>query len=97
MQPFPTSFATLAPVVLLALASAAGAHGHDAEMNLETGLPSRPTLPSTSGAPNTGPQSYFQYGEHTGLLMAHILLMVVAWVFVLPIGKWHSGPSDAEY
>jgi hypothetical protein len=87
MQRLSKSFATLAVVVLLGFASAASAHGHDGDMNMEMGEPSRPTIATTSDAPDAGPQSYFQYGEHSGLLMAHILLMILGWMFILPIGK----------
>lgn len=30
--------------------------------------------------------SYAGLSEHSGMMMAHIILMVIAWVFVLPIG-----------
>lgn len=30
--------------------------------------------------------SYFAYGEHSGSIMAHIVLEVLAWCFVLPVG-----------
>ena len=33
------------------------------------------------------PQSYFAHPEGSGLLTAHIVLMVIAWFFILPIGK----------
>ena len=32
-------------------------------------------------------QSYFAYPEYGGIMMAHIGLMTVAWLFVLPIGE----------
>lgn len=33
------------------------------------------------------PPTYFALSEHTAAIYAHIALMVVAWVFVLPVGK----------
>lgn len=33
------------------------------------------------------PTSYFSNGEHSGPIIAHIALMVLAWCFVLPIGE----------
>lgn len=33
------------------------------------------------------PMSYFSYGEHSGTIIAHVALMILAWCFVLPIGK----------
>jgi len=87
MQRLLKSFATLAVVVLLGFASAAGAHGHDGDTNMEMAGPSRPTIATASDNSDAGPQSYFQYGEHSGLLIAHILLMILGWMFILPIGK----------
>lgn len=52
-------------------------------MNMGESSITRPTI--TSGANVTLPETYFRYGEHSGLLAAHIFLMVVAWVFILPI------------
>jgi len=86
MQPPSPKFVTLAGVVLLGLASVAVAHGHDEDMSMDMGEPSiaRPTLISAANV--TVPDSYFRYSEHSGLMMAHIFLMTIAWVFALPIG-----------
>lgn len=84
MQLFNRNSVTSAGAALLLLASGAVAHGHDEDMNMVT--PSLPAVSSNSALP-TEPESYFQYGEHTGLLAAHILFMTIGWVFVLPIGK----------
>ena len=35
------------------------------------------------------PMSYFAYQKHSGTILAHIVLMVLAWFFVLPVGM-HS-------
>ena len=32
--------------------------------------------------------SYWRHSEYSGLMLAHVLLMVVSWVFVLPVGEW---------
>ena len=90
MQPLPPKLLILASAFLLGLASVAVAHGHDDNrMDMaEPALP-RPTLASAGNATTQADvQTYFRYSEHSGLLMAHIILMTVAWVFVLPIGKW---------
>jgi hypothetical protein len=86
MRPPSPKFVTFTSAVLLGLASVAVAHGHDEDMNMNMGEPSiaRPTI--TSGANVTLPETYFRYGEHSGFLAAHIFLMTIAWVFVLPIG-----------
>jgi hypothetical protein len=81
-----TKYVTFAVAALLGLASVAVAHGHDEDMDMKMGEPSmaRPTI--TFGANATVPQTYFRYGEHSGLMMAHIFFMTIAWIFVLPIG-----------
>ncbi len=87
MQSPSPKFVTLAGAVLLGLASVAVAHGHDENMNMDMGEPSiaRPIISQAANV--TAPESYFRYGEHSGLMMAHIFLMTIAWVFVLPIGR----------
>lgn len=87
MQPPSPKFVTLAGAVLLGLASVAVAHGHDEHMDMNMGEPpiARPVI--TSAANVTVPETYFRYGEHSGLMMVHIFLMTIAWVFVLPIGR----------
>jgi len=98
MRKFEKSLA-LAGVVLLGLLPLAIAHGHDGDgdgemaMDMSMGEASvpRPTIHSNLTAEVPGPPSYFQYGEHSGLIVAHILLMTIGWVFVLPIGEcWES-------
>ena len=44
---------------------------------------------------SASPQSYFTYPALSGLMLGHIVLMSVAWVFVLPVGKhiWNGDPS----
>ncbi len=86
MRPPSTKYVTFAVAALLGLASVAVAHGHDEDMNMNMGEPStaRPTI--TSAAYATVPQTYFRYGKHSGLMMAHIFFMTIAWVFILPIG-----------
>jgi hypothetical protein len=85
-----TTFSALAGAVLLGLVSVAVAHGHDEDMNMDIGDSSfaRPTiLSATSTATSVPvPEAYWNYGEHRSLLAAHITLMTIAWIFVLPIG-----------
>lgn len=77
--------------LLWGLASVANAHGHAKGGNMEMGGSevSRPVLATATSYPETisDPQTYFQYGEHTGVMVAHIVLMTLAWVFILPIGE----------
>ncbi|KUJ14738.1 uncharacterized protein LY89DRAFT_735815 [Mollisia scopiformis] len=80
------TFSALAAAVLLGLLSVVVAHGHDEDMNMDMGV-ARPTIVSTTAPPTSVPVpvTYWNYGEHQGLLTAHIALMTVAWIFVLPI------------
>lgn len=82
----PTSgYLSTAAVLLLALARTTVAHGNEevsGTMNMAVEVPV--SLNSTSSS--WDPQSYSQLGEHTIMIVAHIVLMTVAWVFILPIG-----------
>ncbi|TVY34797.1 putative membrane protein [Lachnellula occidentalis] len=92
MQILSRSFAAPTVVVLLGLASVAGAHGHEGDMKMDIGDTSisRPALATKPDTMDAGPQSYFQYGEHSGFLVAHILLMILGWMFILPVGVMFS-------
>ena len=90
MQRLPSYTVTSACILLLGLLPFAIAHGHghgdgDTAMEMGESSNSRPTIPPH--AATDGPQSYFQYGDRSGLMLAHIVLMTLAWVFVLPIGE----------
>ncbi len=91
MQPNSRISVNLAGAALLGLASIAVVHGHDDSIgrHMPEMSSSRPTIISSANA--TDPESYWQYGEHSGMMAAHIFLMSVAWVFVLPIGKMSLG------
>lgn len=51
-----------------------GGHGHNATS--ESSQPAEDSL-----------MSYFAYGKHSGTIVAHIGLMVLAWCFILPAGE----------
>lgn len=91
MQPPSRNFVILAGVVLLGFISSAVAHGHDEheDMNMDMGRMSnsRPTIATATNGTMAEPASYFQLTEHFGLMFAHILLMTIGWVFVLPVGE----------
>lgn len=38
--------------------------------------------------------SYWSLSEHTGSLVAHVVVEVIAWCFVLPIGKETGRPES---
>lgn len=89
-----TTFSALAGAVLLGLVSVAVAHGHDEDMNMDMADSSiaRPTILSATSTTTSVPvpDAYWNYGEHRSLLTAHIALMTIAWVFILPIGAYFS-------
>ena len=90
MQPPSNKFVTFAGVVLLGLVASVVAHGHDEEMTTDTAMsaPSiaRPTILTASNSTAAVPHTYFQLGEHSNLMSAHIVLMTLGWLFILPIG-----------
>jgi hypothetical protein len=76
-----------AAAALLQLAAVAYAHGHDEGMKMDMDMESsKPQQAPNDDDPYNLP-SYAGLAVHQGLLLAHIALMVVAWFFVLPIGK----------
>ena len=75
-------------IVLSHVVSFVTAHSDEHDMTMTMAMvaaaPSQPTQP-------VAPQpdqlvSYFAHGAHTGSMIAHIGLMVLAWVVILPIG-----------
>ncbi|KAL2865531.1 Ytp1 family protein [Aspergillus lucknowensis] len=81
------SRAALAALLLASLASAL-AHGDDHEMDMsmdmDMDMGSSHSNHTQTEANDNSPMSYFAYGKHTGWIVAHIALMVIAWCFVLP-------------
>lgn len=77
-----SAFYFLAGIAVLGLVPAALAHGDehgDMDMDMDMGAPSEPKPDSEY------PPTYFAHPEHTGAIMTHIALMVLGWVFVLPV------------
>jgi hypothetical protein len=71
--------------VLLHLSVLVSAHGHHGGMDdMDVGNGSKPEHGPTSTEEVT---YYAGLSSHAGLMMAHIGLMVLAWFFVLPLGK----------
>lgn len=77
-----------AAAVLLLLSALAAAHGHDSSMDM--GMTkvnaTAPAHSSFIADKVWNMPSYVGLGEHTGPMWAHIILMVLAWFFALPIG-----------
>jgi len=89
MKPSSGVWSVQAGAVLLDLVSVALAHGHDEDssMKMSTGTNlsevSRPHIYNTT---EMGPPSYFRHTECSRLMLLHIVLMSIAWIFVLPLG-----------
>ncbi len=82
----------IAALLLLRVLPEVFAHGHDDFVAMGDASGTSVHFPnSTTYLANTtvaqSPQSYFAYPEYSGLLLGHIGLMVIAWLFVLPIGE----------
>ena len=80
------------PLAVLRVLPQVLAHGHDGSMAMGASSEtqahfSNSTLASANMTIAQSPQSYFSYREYSGLMLAHIVLMTVAWLFVLPIGE----------
>ena len=56
----------------------------DGDGDMDTGMGEAGHEQSASQYPPT----YFAHPGHVGVIYAHIALMVLAWVFVLPIGMY---------
>lgn len=67
-------------------------HGDDNEdmgMEMEMDMSSSMISGSNASQPDADYiPSYFAHPEHRGILLGHIGLMVVGWVFLLPLGKF---------
>lgn len=81
---------------LLEVLALAAAHGHDSHATGAEGRgsseiaqstpPPNLTVPVTMSTP-ASPSSYFSHAPHSGLMLAHIFVMTVAWFFILPVGE----------
>ncbi|KAI1913961.1 hypothetical protein LOZ53_000940 [Ophidiomyces ophidiicola] len=89
-----SALVTLGVAILLLSKANAEPHGNENDSMKIHGATDPLHKPSTTGitvhAHAPGPLSYFVYGEHSGTIIAHIVVMVLAWVFILPIGVMFS-------
>ncbi|KFY33436.1 hypothetical protein V494_07650 [Pseudogymnoascus sp. VKM F-4513 (FW-928)] len=91
MRTYP-EFTKAAPA-LLVLLSALTVSAHedethmaaDMDMGMTTAGAGMPLNAAPSNATLEIPPSYFRHPEHAHLILAHIALMTIGWVFVLPI------------
>lgn len=72
--------ALVGAVVLGSLPSSILAHGGES-MNMDHGQA------MVKAAQDSDMETYFSYPEYQSALYAHIALMIVSWVFMLPVGK----------
>jgi hypothetical protein len=83
--------ATTIPVaaVLLHLTTLAAAHGHDSSIDIDIARPNitGPAHSSFIADDVWNTASYVDLGERSASMLAHVILMILAWLFVLPIGK----------
>jgi hypothetical protein len=75
--------------VLLHLSYTALAHGHDESDDVMDGM-KMDKKPQGDLPEWYTMDSYFGLSDHSGLILAHIVLMVLAWFFILPIGASRS-------
>lgn len=74
-------------VSFIALVTAAYAHGDHEDMAMAPAtLGEMASSMVNATATAVADSSYFQQHEHSGLIIGHIALMTITWVFVLPIG-----------
>lgn len=87
-------FTLAAAASLLELLPLVVAHGHD-ENGTDLGEMNAASVSATAAAHNAAEAvealpSYFWHPEHAGLMYAHIALMILGWVVVLPVGTSSS-------
>ena len=84
-----SNFFRIVVTLLLASTTVVLAHGHDSHAGETAKIGHVPSPLSTAGmnSSSTSPQSYFTYPASRGLILGHIILMILAWFFVLPIGE----------
>lgn len=75
--------------VLLHLTALAAGHGHDSGMDMGITKPNISRTAHTSFIADEvwNTASYVELGERSTSMLAHVVLMILAWFFVLPIGN----------
>lgn len=63
--------------------------GHDGDDHMDMGMDAGMDKPQ-----DDYPPTYFAHPDHAGLMYGHIGLMVVAWVFILPVGMFSLTSSS---
>ena len=63
------------------------AHGHNEHASEKTGLAIDTAAAASPSAAVAGPESYFAHKEMSSWMLGHIALMIIAWIFILPVGE----------
>jgi hypothetical protein len=83
-----SAFAVAASALLLGSLPAVWAQHHHAESEMNMSPPMTfHTSNMTSNHTSNAIPSYYSHEAYSGLMLAHIALMAIGWVFILPIGK----------
>ncbi|KAK8076124.1 hypothetical protein PG994_003396 [Apiospora phragmitis] len=77
-----TALSLLAAATILGALPAVLAHGDGEGMEMDA--------PQEDQKLDSYPPTYFSHPEHRGVMYAHVVLMVLGWVFVLPIAVMFS-------
>lgn len=83
-------FGTSVCALLSGLVPIAAAHAHDDNIATSSMEHHNSLNQSTADAIIAGLPSYFHFSDHSAVMFAHIVLMCVAWVFVLPLGEFYT-------
>ncbi|KAJ6000353.1 hypothetical protein N7481_000762 [Penicillium waksmanii] len=84
---------TRAAYETLLFVSLAMAHDNDGSTDIDTtmnmdmhasSIIATPTAPVSRNGQDPGPTSYFSYGGYSSPILAHIVLMIIGWCFILP-------------
>jgi hypothetical protein len=79
-----SAFSLHVAAAILSTLPAVFAHGDEGDsMDMDMGMGAEEPRPDY----NAYPPTYFTHPEHRGLIYAHIALMVLSWIVILPIGK----------
>ena len=101
------SLTVVAALLLLAVLPLSLAHNHESNAGEPIGMGapevshldhSTETVSAANmSSSTTSPQSFFALHEFGSLMLAHIVLMTIAWFFILPIGGRIFGTPIAEW
>ncbi len=84
-----SNFKLIGATLLLAPTTVLLAHGHDNHAGETANMGPVPNsmAAASMNSSSVSPQSYFTYSASSGFMLGHVILMTIAWFFVLPIGK----------